>query len=111
MKQNIHELTNLQKTQEMQKTHKQLTQRKSPDREKGTGVPFDRHNADHVNMAKGLYYAWYGPKDAKLYMGDQGIDITTGQLNRLFCALRAEMTQRADRSALIQQYIHSTIET
>ena len=68
---------------------------------------FDRNDESHINMVKGLYYAWYGPKDAKEYLASKGISITTSQITNTLYNFRAAHLPRADRSHLVEEYITS----
>lgn len=65
---------------------------------------FNRHNEKHINMVKGLYYAWYGPKDAQAYLTENGISISVSSVTQLFYNFRAAKLTRADRSQLLQEY-------
>lgn len=73
-------------------------------------MPFDKDNVDHINMAKGLYYAWYGPKDAQEYLTSKGIEVTTGKLTQLFYNFRAAKLPRADRTVQVEYYITHVVE-
>ena len=68
---------------------------------------FDRNDESHINMVKGLYYAWYGPKDAKEYLAKHGISITVSQITNTLYNFRAAHLPRADRSRLVEEYITS----
>lgn len=75
-----------------------------------SSIPFDKDNAEHINMVKGLYYAWYGPKDAHEYLTAKGIEVSTGKLTQLFYNFRAAKLPRADRTAQIEYYISHVVE-
>lgn len=75
-----------------------------------TLVPFDKNNEDHINMAKGLYYAWYGPKDAHEYLIAKGIEVSTSRLTQLFYNFRASKLPRADRAVQVEHYLSHIVE-
>ena len=75
-----------------------------------TPMLFDKDNAEHINMVKGLYYAWYGPKDAHEYLTAKGIEVSTGKLTQLFYNFRAAKLPRADRTVQVEYYISHVVE-
>lgn len=73
-------------------------------------VPFDKDDAEHIKLVKGLYYAWYGPKDAHEYLTAKGIEVSTGKLTQLFYNFRAAKLPRADRTVQVEYYISHVVE-
>lgn len=73
-------------------------------------TPFDKDDTEHVNMVKGLYYAWYGPKDAHEYLTTKGIEASRGKLTQLFYNFRAAKLPRADRTVQVEYYISHVAE-
>lgn len=83
---------------------------RTPRTQQAAAIPFDKDDAKHINLVKGLYYAWYGPKDAQEYLTSKGIEVTTGKLTQLFYNFRAAKLPRADRTVQIEYYITHVVE-
>ena len=70
---------------------------------------FNRYNEEHMRLAKGLYYSWYGPKDAVQTLKEQyGIDATTAMMTRLFYNFRASDIPRHSRREVLLNYLSAT---
>ena len=83
---------------------------RTPRTQQAAAIPFDKDDAKHINLVKGLYYAWYGPKDAQEYLISKGIEVTTGRLTQLFYNFRAAKLPRADRTVQVEYYITHVVE-
>ena len=73
-------------------------------------MQFDKENDEHIKLVKGLYYAWYGPKDAQEYLSSRNIDISASRLTQLFYNFRAAKLPRADRTIQVEYYINNIVE-
>ena len=73
-------------------------------------MQFDKENDEHINLVKGLYYAWYGPKDAQEYLASRNIEITASRLTQLFYNFRAAKLPRADRTIQVDYYVSTFAE-
>lgn len=65
----------------------------------------DKKNSHHINLIKGLFYAWYRPKDAAEYLQSIGINTTSHQLSQMFHALRSANMPQANREKLLMEYL------
>jgi hypothetical protein len=65
----------------------------------------DKKNSHHINLVKGLFYAWYRPKDAAEYLQSIGINTTSHQLTQMFHALRSANMPQANREKLLMEYL------
>lgn len=70
---------------------------------------FNRNNEEHMRLAKGLYYSWYGPKDAVIALQDfYGIKATASLLTRLFYNFRMSDIPRHSRREVLLNYLSAT---
>ena len=83
---------------------------RTPRTQQAAAIPFDKDDAKHINLVKGLYYAWYGPKDAQEYLASHNIDISASRLTQLFYNFRAAKLPRADRTIQVEYYINNIVE-
>ena len=70
---------------------------------------FNRYDEEHMRLAKGLYYAWYSPKDAAYALKEQyGILASTALITRLFYSFRASDIPRHSRREVLLNYLSAT---
>lgn len=66
---------------------------------------FSRSNQSHIQLAKELYFSWYGPRDAIEALASQhGIHVTYGIINSIFHSLRTASFPKFDRTLAQAEY-------
>lgn len=69
----------------------------------------NRSDERHMQLVKGLYYAWYGPKDAVAVLKQvYGIETSISLLTRLFHNFRVANVPRHSRREILLNYLSAT---
>jgi hypothetical protein len=65
---------------------------------------FSRFNQKHMNLLKGLYFAWYGPKAAKAVLAEMHIKVAITYIAQMYRSFRVAQLPRYNRLAILKQF-------